>query len=77
MAVRYAKGKLKLNEKFRHEGILGTVYEGELIEETMIGEYKAVVPTLLGEAWIYGYSMYVLDNEDSFVKGFKINYIWG
>jgi hypothetical protein len=37
MAALYAKGKLGLNEDFHHEGILGTIFTGPLVEETKIG----------------------------------------
>ncbi len=76
MATLYAKGKLKLNEDFRHEGILGTIFTGRLIEETKVGKYNAVVPTLSGQAWITGFASYVLDPEDPFPDGFTVGDIW-
>lgn len=76
MATLYAKGKLKLNEDFRHEGILGTIFTGRLIEETKVGNYNAVVPTLSGQAWITGFSSYVLDPEDPFPDGYTVGDIW-
>ena len=45
----YAKGKLPLQQDFVHEGILGTTFTGRLIEETRVGPYAAVVPTLSGK----------------------------
>lgn len=76
MAVLHAKGELALGQKFRHEGILGTVYTGELVEQTVLGEHDAVVPTVGGQSWIYGYSTYVLDPTDPFTDGFKVGDIW-
>ena len=76
MAVLHAKGELALGQKFRHEGILGTVYTGELVEQTVLGDYDAVVPTVGGQSWIYGYSTYVLDPTDPFTDGFKVGDIW-
>lgn len=76
MATLYAKGKLGLNEDFHHEGILGTIFTGRLIEETKVGEYQAVVPTLSGQAWITGMSNYILDAEDPFPEGFTLGDIW-
>ena len=76
MAVLHAKGELALGQKFRHEGILGTVYTGELVEQTVLGEYDAVVPAVGGQSWIYGYSTYVLDPTDPFTEGFKVGDIW-
>lgn len=76
MAILYAKGKLGLNEDFHHEGILGTIFTGRLIEETKVGEYQAVVPTISGQAWITGMSNYILDAEDPFPEGFTLGDIW-
>lgn len=76
MAAMYAKGELKLNEAFRHQGLLGVVYKGELVEETTIGEYKAIVPTITGCSWIYGFNNLVLDSTDPFTEGFTIGDIW-
>ena len=63
-------------EKIVNEGILGIVYTGELVEECKIGEYDAVVPTVGGQSWIYGYTNYVLDPTDPFENGFIIGDIW-
>jgi proline racemase len=76
MAALYSKGQLKLNEDFNHEGLLGTIFTGRLIEETTVGPYKAVVPTLSGQAWITGFNTYVLDPSDPFPEGFRIGDIW-
>ncbi len=76
MATLYAKGKLGLNEDFHHEGILGTIFTGRLIEETKVGNYQAVVPTISGQAWITGISNYLVDAEDPFPEGFTLGDIW-
>jgi proline racemase len=76
MATLHARGKLKLGEPFRHEGILGTVFTGCLVEETRVGPYPAVVPTITGSAWITGISQYVLDAEDPFPDGFTVGDLW-
>jgi proline racemase len=76
MAALHARGELGLNEDFRHEGILGTVFTGRLIEETTVGDYRAVVPTLTGTAWITGFAHYVVDPEDPYPDGFTVGDIW-
>jgi proline racemase len=76
MAVLHAKGQLGLQQDFRHEGILGTVFTGRLLEETRVADYPAVVPTLSGQAWITGIASYVLDPSDPFPEGFTVGDIW-
>jgi proline racemase len=77
MATLYERGELGLNQEFRHEGILGTVFTGRLIRETTVGSYRAVVPTLTGTAWITGTTQYVVDPSDPFPEGFRVGDIWG
>jgi proline racemase len=77
MAVLHARGKLRLDEDFVHEGILGTRFVGRLVEETTVGDRPAVVPTLGGRAWITGFAEYVLDDSDPFPEGFTVGDIWG
>ena len=76
MAVMHAKGQLPLGRDFAHEGILGTIFTGRLVEKTRVGPYDAVVPTLSGTAWITGIAQYVLDPEDPFPDGFTVGDIW-
>ena len=70
MATLHARGRLAIGEDFRHEGILGTVFTGRLVEETAIGERAAVVPQITGQAWITGIAEYVVDPTDPFPDGF-------
>ncbi len=76
MAVLHAKGQLGLDEDFRHEGILGTVFAGRLVEEVCVGEHKAVVPTITGTAWITGFASYVVDPTDPFPEGYTVGDLW-
>jgi proline racemase len=76
MAVLHAKGELGLNQDFNHEGILGTIFTGRLLEETSVGTYRAVIPTITGRAWITGFCNYVLEQDDPFPEGFTVGDIW-
>ncbi|MGO9261961.1 MAG: proline racemase family protein [Bryobacteraceae bacterium] len=76
MAVLHAKGALPIGQDFVHEGILGTTFTGRLLEETRVGRYAAVVPSLSGQAWITGFAQYVVDPEDPFPEGFTVGDIW-
>ena len=77
MATLHARGLLGLNEDFRHEGILGTVFTGRLVREARVGPYSAVVPKISGQAWITGFAQYVIDPTDPFPEGYTVGDIWG
>jgi proline racemase len=76
MAVLHAKGQLGVGDSFRHEGILGTVFTGRVLEETSIGPYRAIVPSITGQAWITGFANYVVDPTDPFPDGYRVGDIW-
>jgi proline racemase len=76
MAVLHAKGQLQVGDAFRHEGILGTVFTGRVLEESAIGPYRAIVPSITGQAWITGFASYVVDPTDPFPDGFTVGDIW-
>src|SRR4029079_2152117 len=76
IATLYARGKLPLDKPFRHEGILGTVFTGKLLERASVGTFDAVVPELAGTAWITGFAQYALDPDDPFPEGFTVGDIW-
>ncbi len=76
MAVLHARGQLPVGDTFRHEGILGTVFTGHVLEETTVGQYRAIVPTITGQAWITGFASYVVDPTDPFPDGFTVGDIW-
>ena len=77
MATLYAKGELPLNQKYHHEGVLGTIFTGELLREVDLNGTKAVVPTIRGQAWVTGMANYMVDPDDPFPDGFTVGDIWG
>ena len=76
LATLHARGRVPLDRDFRHEGVLGTVFTGRLLEETTVGAHRAVVSSISGTAWITGMATYVVDADDPFPDGFTVGDIW-
>ncbi len=76
MAVMHARGMLEVGQDYVNAGPLGTTFTGRIEEVTQIGPYPAIIPTISGQAWIYGTSNYLLDPTDPFQAGFTIGDIW-
>jgi len=72
LATLHAKGELRIGEDFVHESIIGSLFVGRAVEETMVGDFKAIVPTITGSAWIMGINQFVLDPDDPFPAGFML-----
>ena len=73
MAALYAKGKLKIGEDFIYESILGTMFKGRVLEETMVGDYKGIIPEITGSAYITGFNHFVIDEDDPVKYGFSLS----
>ncbi len=65
LACLHAAGELGLNEIWRQEGILGTVFEGSI--HSSDGTY--ITPSITGRAWITGESTLYFDPTDPFRSG--------
>ncbi|AJT43149.1 proline racemase [Psychromicrobium lacuslunae] len=72
MAQLHARGELPLNQEFVNESFIGTRFIGKLVEETTVGSFPAVLPTVTGRAWITGTAEYRLDPSDPFPEGFLL-----
>ncbi|MEL6648101.1 MAG: proline racemase family protein [Pseudomonadota bacterium] len=76
MAVLHARGLLGVGEYYVNAGPLGTRFTGRIEEVAEIAGRTAIVPSISGQAWIYGTSQYCLDPSDPFPEGFTIGDIW-
>lgn len=72
MAQWYAKGKLKAGDEFIHESIIGSKFIGRIEEETILADYKAIVPSIEGWARTTGYNTIIIDENDPYAFGFQV-----
>ena len=72
MAMLHAHSKLHVGQPYRYRSILGTEICGRIVEETKVGDYKAIIPEITGRAYITGIQQFVIDDEDPFKHGFEI-----
>lgn len=72
MALLHATGKLPPDEPFIHESILGTRFEGRLIDTSTVASLPAIVTKITGRAWLTGTAQFFLDSEDPFPEGFHL-----
>jgi len=72
MAQRVAKGQLKIGERFVHESIIGTLFQGVPMEAARVGEYDAIVPAIEGWARVTGHNTIFVDDRDPLAHGFLL-----
>jgi proline racemase len=77
MAVLHARGEMQVGDAMTHASVLGTTFEGRIVEETRVGDRAAIVPAISGRAWITGISQLFVDPTDPFPEGYLLPDTWG
>ncbi len=72
MAVLHRKGLLPINQIFRHESTIHSVFKGEIVAETFVGDLPAIVPKISCRPFLTGFHQFVIDYDDPFGEGFVI-----
>ncbi|GMF79789.1 unnamed protein product [Aspergillus oryzae] len=76
LAVMHARGEIAEGEVFKHRSIIGTEFICHIRGTSMVGDYKAVLPTVKGRGWITSFKQIVLDSTDPFPEGFRVGDQW-
>jgi proline racemase len=76
MAVLHARGELHAGDTMSHASVLGTTFEGRVVEETALAGRPAIVPAIRGSAWITGVTQVLVDPTDPFPEGYLMRDTW-
>jgi len=71
IATLYSKGYLK-GDVLISESILGTLYKARIVDKTKVGDLDAIIPEIIGKAWIHGFNTIIIDKDDPFKYGFRL-----
>ena len=76
MAVLHAKGEMQVGERYIARSVIGSRFDGRIVRETTIGDRKAIIPELSGQAWLTGTYQHWLDPSDPWPEGYRIGDTW-
>jgi proline racemase len=77
LATLLARGEISVGDRRISRSIIGGEFVAEAIGETDIGGYRAVLPRITGQGWVYGREQLRLSDEDPFKGGFALSDSWG
>lgn len=72
VALHHHRGEMKADDKMINLSIIDTPMEARIVEETMEGDYPAVITEVSGTAYITGFNQLVLDPKDPLAEGFRV-----
>ncbi len=73
MAQLVGQGRLAIGADFIHESIIGTMFDGRVESEGMVGSHKAIHPSVGGWARITGHNTIFVDDRDPLAHGFLVS----
>lgn len=76
MAILYAKGELRKGDRMIGRSILDSRFDCSIVDKTMVGDKKAIIPSIRGRAWITGTHQLMLDPEDPWPEGYRLSDTW-
>jgi proline racemase len=77
MALMVAKGIMQVGETFEAESIIGSTFQGKVLETTAVEGHPAIVPEISGRGWVTGIHQHMLDPDDPWPGGYKLSDTWG
>lgn len=72
MAQLYARGDLKVGDRFVHESIIGSQFTGVVEAATEVAGIAAMFPSIAGWAHVYGANQIRVDDADPYAFGFEV-----
>ena len=77
MAVLEAQGKMRVGQKIRAVSIIGSTFEGKIVEKCNLNGTSAIIPEISGRGWITGVHQHTLEPTDPWPEGYRLSDTWG
>ena len=77
MAVMAARGEMGVGQTLTATSIIDSQFTGRIAELAKVGGQPAIIPEISGRGWITGVHQHMLDPNDPWPEGYKVNDTWG
>ena len=77
MAVLHARGIMKTGDRLTARSLIGSMFSGQILGETEVGDLAAILPEISGRGWITGMHQHMLDPSDPWPEGYRLSDTWG
>ena len=77
MAVLNARGQMRKGQTLTATSIIGSTFTGRIADIVTVGDKPAVIPEISGRGWVTGIHQHMLDPDDPWPEGYRVNDTWG
>ncbi|SLN75837.1 Proline racemase [Roseovarius gaetbuli] len=76
MALLHARGAMGVGDRYSATSLIGSRFDGVIVETQTIGDTAAILPEISGQAWITGTHNLMLDPDDPWPLGYRLSDTW-
>ncbi|MCY4460549.1 MAG: proline racemase family protein [Albidovulum sp.] len=77
MALLHSQGLISVGQNYVATSIIGSEFTGRISGTANVAGKPAIIPEISGRAWITGIHQHMLDPEDPWPGGYRLNDTWG
>ena len=77
MAVLEARSQLEVGQRLKAISIIGSTFEGRIVDKCRVNEIPTIIPEISGRAWITGIHQHMLEPSDPWPEGYQLSDTWG
>ena len=77
MAVLEARGEMKVGHKIKAISIIGSSFEGKIVEKRNLNGTSTIIPEISGRGWVTGLHQHTLEPTDPWPEGYRLSDTWG
>ena len=67
---------MEIGDSLTVQSIIGSEFQGTILDTTKVGDRSAIIPEIIGRAWITGTHQHMLDPDDPWPEGYRLNDTW-
>ncbi len=76
LALMHARGQIATGTILTARSLIGSQFQGQIVETTTLGGKPAIVPEISGRGWITDMRQLLLDPSDPWPRGYRVNDTW-
>lgn len=76
LALMHARGQIDKGVMLTAHSLIGSQFQGQIVETAMLGSKPAIVPEISGRGWITDTRQLLLDPSDPWPRGYRVNDTW-
>lgn len=76
LALMHKRGQIAQGVMLTARSLIGSQFQGQIVDQTSVGGHPAIVPEISGRAWITDTRQLLLDPDDPWPRGYRVNDTW-